>query len=135
MPEPHKPYDTSTKNLIDSDPLAWVHFLGLPGGSAGLFDTNLVTVLSDADRVLRVSDPDYFVLLEMLSTYDPASPERVLMYRSILRSKRKMRVKCVILLLRGSADGAAISGLLADEDITFRFGVVRLWELPTEAVL
>ena len=135
MSETHKPFDTSTKDLIDLNPLAWVHFLGLPGESAELFDTNLVTVLSDADRILRVSNPDYFALLEVLSGYDAEIPERLLMYRSILRSKRKMRVKSVILLLRESADGEAITGLLADDEINFRYQVVRLWELSAESLL
>jgi predicted transposase YdaD len=44
-------------------------------------------------------------------------------------------VRSVVVLLRKEADGPAMSGVLRYEGMRFRYGVARLWEIPTEQVL
>ncbi len=66
---PHKPFDTVTKELIEVDPLAWLHLVGLPGEAVQMEDTNLTTLTADADRVMRVSHTSpYIANLEMQAT-------------------------------------------------------------------
>ena len=64
-----KPFDVATKQLVEADPLAWLRFLGLPGTSAELIDADLATVVAEADRILRVTNPDYLAHVEMQATY------------------------------------------------------------------
>ena len=59
-----KPYDITIKQIVDADPLACVRFLGLPGSSVRLLDTDLA-MSSQADRLLEVTDPRYLLHLEL----------------------------------------------------------------------
>lgn len=60
-----KPFDAATKQLVQKDPLAWLRFLGLPGETVELVDTDLTSVVAEADRILRVHNPDYLAHFEM----------------------------------------------------------------------
>ena len=54
-----KPYDATSKDLIEADPAGWVTFLGCPVSPADvrLVDADVSTVTADADKVIRVDSP------------------------------------------------------------------------------
>jgi predicted transposase YdaD len=132
----HKPFDITTKQIVDTNPLAWVHFLGLPGISAELVDTD-IAVTAQADRLIRwsSSDDQSLLHLELQASYHKEKVEDALFYN--VCAKRTLRLPCesVIILLRKEADGPAMSGVLEDKSTTFRFNVVRVWEIAPEVFL
>lgn len=115
MPEskPHKPFDTATKRLIDTDPLAWLHLAGLPGSRVLPENTNLTTLTADADRFFRVEedgkDP-YLANVELQSGDETHGDDRMLLYAAIAYYKLKIPVQSVVFLLRPEADGSGFSG-------------------------
>lgn len=137
-----KPFDAATKRLVESNPLAWLACAGLPGIRARLLDADLSTVTSEADRIVRVEEPDYLAHLELQATYKADMSERVLLYNTLTFCKYKLPVQSVVFLLRKEADGPAMSGQAGyvvpqsvNGSLALRYRVVRLWELPVETVL
>ena len=54
-----KPFDTTTRQLIELGPADWLAYLGFPVADPSrvtVIDSNLSTVTAEADRVIRV-DP------------------------------------------------------------------------------
>ncbi|WP_395146554.1 hypothetical protein [Armatimonas sp.] len=49
-----KPFDATTKFLVETHSADWVRLLGLPYAEAKLLDTDLSTVTAAADTLLRV---------------------------------------------------------------------------------
>jgi len=130
-----KPFDVATKQLVEVDPLAWLRFLGLPGESAELIDADLSTVVAEADRILRVTNPDYLAHFELQSSYKVDMSDRTLFYNVVAYYKYRLPVKSVLLLLRKEADGPAMSGRVAYGSLTFDYRVVRIWERSPEELL
>jgi predicted transposase YdaD len=135
MPEAYKPFDVALKELIASDPLAWLHFLGLPGTSAVLMSEDLSTQVTDVDRLLSVRNPDYIVHLELQSSYKKDLAPRTLMHNAIAHYRYGKPVNSVILLLRPEADGPAMRQPIVYGKMKFDFDVVRLWEKTAEELL
>ncbi len=54
-----KPFDAATKRLVESQPSAWLNYLGLSSAEATLMETDVTTVTSEADRIQKV----FFTLL------------------------------------------------------------------------
>ncbi len=75
-----KPFDATTKDLLESDPVAWMTYLGLhPQGTVEVIDSDLSTVTAEADKVYRVSGSEpYLVHVEMQSSADTTLPRRLL---------------------------------------------------------
>lgn len=67
-----KPFDATTKDLLESDPVAWLTYLGLdPQGAVEMIDSDLSTVTAEADKVFRVVGPEsHLVHVEMQSSAD-----------------------------------------------------------------
>ena len=137
-----KPFDAATKRLVEADPLAWLHYAGLPGTQAELMDADLSTVTSDADRIVSVHTPNYLAHIELQSSYKTDMGERVLLYNTLIHCKYKMPVQSVVILLRKEADGPALSGNAGytvpqstDGSLALRYRVIRVWEKPVEEVL
>jgi predicted transposase YdaD len=135
MAKPYKPFDSATKQLIEADPLAWLHLAGLSGTSVVLINADLTTVVSDADRIFRVTDPDYLAHLEAQTTYKTNMGERMLQYNVLTYCKYRIPVFSIVVLFRKEADGPAITGRVQYGDLDFRYTVVRLWELPVADLL
>lgn len=129
-----KPFDATTKQIVDTDPLAWVRLLDLPGGKAKLIDSDF-SLTAQADRLIKVTNPDYVLHLEMQASYDPEMAERTHFYHVAARRKFRLPVKSVVVLLRKEADGPAMSGNLADDSFDFRFGVLRIWKITPDRLL
>ena len=49
-----KPFDATTKHLIEMRPSDWLAYVGVAETSARLIDADLATITAEADRVLRV---------------------------------------------------------------------------------
>ena len=49
----NKPFDVATKHLVESNPMDWLEYAGLPGSAVEWIETNLTAVTSDADKILR----------------------------------------------------------------------------------
>ena len=138
-----KPFDATTKELFQADPVALLGYLGIhPAGPVEVIDANLSTVTAEADTVYRVggSEP-YLVHVEMQSSTDVTLPRRLLRYNALLDLRHEQRVWSVAVLLRREADGPAMTGSLSlrlpdgRPVHDFCFGVVRTWQQSAEAVL
>jgi predicted transposase YdaD len=138
-----KPFDATTKDLLESDPVAWMAYLGLhPHGAVEVIDSDLSTVTAEADKVFRVVGPEsYLVHVEMQSSADITLPRRLLRYNVLLDHRHKMRVWSIAVLLRPEAEAATLTGSLdlrlpdGQKVHDFRYGVVRAWRQSAEAVL
>ena len=59
-----KPYDASTKYLIETYPEAWLSYVGiLAAGHVEVIDADLSTVTAEADKVLRLTEPARWLVL------------------------------------------------------------------------
>jgi predicted transposase YdaD len=130
-----KPFDVATKQLVESNPLAWLRFLGLQGETAELIDADLATVVAEADRVLRVTNPDYLAHFELQASYRKDMGDRMFFYNAVAYYRYRQPVESAVLLLRKEADGPALSGRVAYASLDFRYHVVRLWEKSVEEAL
>jgi len=53
-----RPFDTTTRRLIESDPVGWLTWLGLPvDGPVAPLDSEVSTVLAEVDKVLEIDGP------------------------------------------------------------------------------
>lgn len=98
-----KPYDATSKDLIETDPAGWVTFLGcpVPPGAVSLVDADVSTVTADADKVIRVDHPTPWLLhLEIQANTDDTLPRRVLWYNALLQHRHGLPVASVVVLLR-----------------------------------
>lgn len=130
-----KPFDAATKHLIEADPVVWLRFLGLPGEHADLLETDLTTVVADADRILSVTSPDYLAHIELQSTYKTDMDDRVFFYNAVAYYKFRKTVESVVVLLRKEAGGPAVSGRLRYGSTSFDYRIVRIWEKSPEELL
>ena len=138
---PH-PFDATTKEMIEVDPLGWVRWLGLSGDSAEVINADISTISGDADKVIKVHDVvPYLVHIEMQSGYNLYSPDHIHRTNSILDYRHKMVVQSAIFLLRPEADGTHMTGTLVRARpnqppvVTFRYHVFRVWQIPAEQFL
>jgi predicted transposase YdaD len=136
-----KPFD-ATKDLVETRPLDWVAFLGLPGTAAEVIDADLATITTEADRVIAIRAPQPELLhIEFQSSHDARLAERLLRYNVLLRYRHGVSVRSVVFLLRREADGADLSGPFRYEDtagqsyLEFRYRAVRVWEQDADALL
>lgn len=129
-----KHFDSAGKRFIDADPLAWLRFFGLKGQAARVLDSDLTTSLT-ADRVLEVSDPDYLAHFEILSSSEPGDIHRYMAYCVAIGFKHQLPVETLLIMLRRAADGPAFTGEFIFNNISFRYHVVRIWEIPSDQFL
>ena len=136
-----KPYDVTTKELVEADPEAFIRLAGLPVGPTELLGTDLATVSTEADRVLHVNTPDpYLAHLEFQVKYKAELPDRTLRYNVLIYYQYGLPVQSVIFLLRPSADGPRMTGRVdyataPDGSLSFRYRIIRVWELPLDELL
>ena len=138
-----KPYDATTKFLLEFNPSGWKPFLGIQSSArVETIDADVSTVSGQADKVLRVLDRiPWLIHLELQASRDPLLALRMQRYNVLLEYKFGCVVYSVVLLLRLSADGPELTGrrqsrrpdgpLISD----FRYDVIRLWQLTPEQIL
>jgi predicted transposase YdaD len=138
-----KPYDPTLKALVETEPESWPALLGRPTGPTEVIDADIATVSGAADKVLRVSaNPPYLLHLEFVSGHDAAALPRKLHVRNgLLEDRHELRVRSGVVLLRPEADSSQLTGVyergFPGEEVylTFRYQVVRIWQLPPEPLL
>jgi predicted transposase YdaD len=145
MQEQHgpRPFDVTTRLLIDGDPESWLRYVGLPvNGLVRPIDSEVSTVLAEVDKVLHVEAPSpWLAHLELQSSRDRSLPVRLLQYHALLLRRHRLPVTSAVVLLRPQADGPELAGPYelfgptGEPTITFRFGVIRVWERPVDELL
>jgi predicted transposase YdaD len=137
-----KPFDVTSKYLLELAPRDWLEYAQLPVKDVEVINANLEIVIAEADKVLRVTaDRPYIAHFELQASYDPEIANRMLKYNVLLRERHRLPVASALLLLRPEADGSAVSGSLELSDETgnpalrFSYHVIRAWLRPVEEVL
>lgn len=97
-----RPFDTTTRRLIEADPEGWLAWIGLPAdGPVQAIESDVSTVLAEVDKVLRVDGPTPWIAhVEIQSGHDPLLPIRLLQYHALLLRRHLCRVASTIVLLR-----------------------------------
>ncbi len=138
-----RPFDVSTRRLIESDPAGWLSWVGFEvDGPVEAVDSEVSTVLAEVDKVLRVEGASpWMAHIEVQSSRDPELLLRLLQYHTLLLYRHKLMVESTVVLLRPEADDPSLSGrferygLQGDPTVSFWFRVVRLWERPVDELL
>jgi hypothetical protein len=137
------PFDAAAKDLIDMAPADWLAFLGQPRPPelVRVIDADLsTTVTTSTDKVIRVDDPEpWLLLIELQAAWDGDLPFDLLRRYALLRHRHRLPVSCAIVLLRPEANTSAMTGVFPQpdrlgRDWDFPFHVVRVWETPAEAL-
>jgi hypothetical protein len=140
-----KPFDATMKDLLEGHAADWAGLLGpWRFREAEWIDAEISTVSAAADKVLRVvADPaDWIMHVEAQTGPDAGVPQRAHLYNTLLYNRHGLLVRSVVVLLRQQANLSALNGVyelqFPDEEEpyeVFRYRVVRVWELPLEALL
>jgi hypothetical protein len=128
-----KPFDATTRYLLEAHPDAWPRYFGLPSAwPVGVINADLSTITAEADKVLRIGVPEPWLLhVELQSSCDRLLPRRLLRYNVLLDVRHDLPVRSVAVLLRPEADGPNLTGILQrqppgeDVHLEFRYQVVR----------
>ncbi|MCX8138949.1 MAG: hypothetical protein N3E46_04635 [Gemmataceae bacterium] len=140
-------YDTVTRILLEHCAQDWLaalapHLHLTPPIEPENPDPSLTAIQRFPDRLFRLRYPQTHLLhLEVQSSWESDLPQRMLEYNVFLRGQRRLPVRSVVLLLHRRVDPPASCGLLEYRDIQgqvylrFEYDVVRVWELPGEALL
>ncbi len=109
-----KPFDATTKELLESDPQVWLEMLlGRELGDLRILNVDLSTITTGADSVLLVAELEpWLVHLEFHTCYDPDLPLRLQRYNILVNYRHWLPVKSMALLLCPGADGPAMTELL-----------------------
>lgn len=138
-----RPYDVTTRQLIEGYPEGWLEWIGLPpDGPVHPIESDIGTVLAEVDKVLRVDGPRPWIAhLELQANRDPRLPTRMLQYNALLLHRHQVVVESTVVLLRPEADGPEMTGLFEQHGVagfrtvSFGYHVVRLWQHPVERLL
>jgi predicted transposase YdaD len=137
------PFDVGTKELVWDEPTAWLERFGITGtGTVDVIDSDITTLSASADKVLRVSEPDpYLVNIEMQSYHDQ-DLVRTLWYRQVaLDYRHNLPVLTVVVLLRKEANSPHLDGTYERttpdgfQTNRYNYKTVRLWEDDPELYL
>jgi predicted transposase YdaD len=138
-----KPYDASLKDLLTRHPEDWVPFVSdrVPD-RVEIVDTDLSKVSAATDKLIRVFDPDPWLLqLDLQSSYLHDLNSRTHWYNATIGYKEGLPVISLVVLLHRRADSPRWTGQYeqcgprGDRYLEFRYRVIRAWELPLERVL
>lgn len=138
-----KPYDATTKVLLERNPSAWLRLAGIEVSSPiTLLESDLSTITTDADKLFRVeAEVPWIVHLELQSGHDSRLPLRGARYGVLADYAHGLPVQTIFVLLRPAADSPSFTGelrrCLPDGFcyLSFHYRVVRVWELPVETLL
>lgn len=138
-----KPFDATTKYLLEVDPAAWLEYAGVELlGPVVVVDANVSTITAEADKVVRIDGPQpWLAHLELQSSADPTLEARLSYYNCLLHRRHGLPVQSIAVLPRPEADRPRMSGLLRQRlpdgtvYLRFRYTAVRTWEQPLEPLL
>jgi predicted transposase YdaD len=143
MAKQQKRFDASMKYLLELFPRAGPALLGLrTRRRVSVLNADLATVTTLADKVLRIHDPEPWILLvELQSSHRSRLPPSLAAYNTLLDNRHVLPVGSVVVLLRSEADRPELTGvhqrLRPDGScyLDFRYTVVRVWQQPFEQFL
>ena len=141
-----KPFDATSKHLIEWRPADWLMLADLPvppePQAVTLVPADLSAVTAAADTLIRVEagPSSYLAHVEFQSGADPRLDERVMMYNVLARWRRRLPIRSVIVLLRPQATTPGTTGRFVDDTDPatrheFNYRLIRVWELPVEPLL
>jgi predicted transposase YdaD len=142
-----RPFDATTKQLIESYPADWLALGGLPvpaGAAVRLVDADLSSFTLAADKLVRVEGPEvadpYVGHVEAQAGPDPHLDRRVLTYNAVAGARHDLPVRSVVYLLRPEALSPRNTGRVQDLvdphcRLDFSYRLVRVWEMSPEALL
>jgi predicted transposase YdaD len=139
-----RPYDTTCKDLVELRPRDVLALAGVTEIlDARLVDADLATIISAADKVLRVRTPDgeFIVHFEFQSGRDSDLADRIFWYNAALCHRHGLAVQTVVVLLAPAADVHTLTGTRSfalpngRECLRFHYDVIRLWQTPAETIL
>jgi predicted transposase YdaD len=137
-----KPFDASTKFLVELHPEDWVEFLNLPRGVARLVDADISTITAAGDRIVEVKAPreTYGLHLEFQAGVDSTFVKRLWSYNVSYTVKLDYTVRSVAVLLRPFHGHKLIYGQHKQESAgdtihDFKYTVLRVWEMEPEVFL
>jgi hypothetical protein len=125
-------FDPTGKNILDHDPLGFVHWLGFNATKVRVLNSDLTKRLA-ADRLILVDD-GFILNIELQAQYDPKIRERMLAYAGLIALQYGLPVINIVILLNKAADGEATrSPRIEFARLKFEFEVKRLWEESPES--
>jgi predicted transposase YdaD len=140
-----KPYDATTRGLIEMGPAEWADYLGSRAPDPGrvrAIDSNLSTVTAEADKVLWIEAPDPWIEhVELQGSRDVRLVDRGHLYSTLLEYQYRVPIRSSLVLLRPAADGPELTGLRerkhrnGDVYDQFRYSIIRVWEQPVSHLL
>jgi hypothetical protein len=129
-----KPFDATLKDLIRAYPADWLAQVGeRVTAPPEVLSVELSTVTAAADALIRVGRR--VVHIDVESGPDDSLAERMLLYNVLAHRHTGLPVRSVVVLLRSNAARAGFTGRVAYEGLSFRLDVVRVWEVPADALL
>ncbi len=138
-----KPYDATLKAMLEASPADWPRLAGFPVERVEVIDADVSTVTAATDKVLRLSgEMNAIMHFDFQAGPNAGLPRRVHCYNALLEVRHGLPVHSVVVLLRPQADLRSISGRyerlfpgVADPYLSFRYQVLRVWQLPAERLL
>lgn len=133
-------FDATLKDLVRNNPGDWLTILDEPPTApVSVLTPDLSTLTAFADIVLRVGER--IIHLDFQSGADAHLPSRMLLYNVLLYDHYALPVHSIVVLLRPQANRSDLTGAVSYEarpgrgGLSFRFEVVRLWEMPMNVLL
>ena len=137
------PFDVATKELVWDEPSAWLERFGISRtGTVDVIDSDITTLTASADKVIRVREPEPYLVNIELQSYHDADLVRTLWYRQVAPDYRhNLTVLTVVVLLRKEANSPHLTGSYQRkvpdglQTNGYNYKVVRLWEDDPELYL
>jgi predicted transposase YdaD len=137
-----KPFDSTSKFLVENRPEDWVAYLHLPPGPVELKETDLSTVSAAADRVVYVGAEEPYILhIEFQADKDDEMIERMLEYHVHIARRQKIPVETVLIVLRSFEGHRRFTGhyrrhgARGRTNLLFDYTVERIWQKDPEEFL
>jgi predicted transposase YdaD len=136
-------FDVSAKELVWDDPAAWLERFGIgPPGPVDVIDSDITALTAAADKVIRVSGPEpYLVNLEFQSSHAADLVETLWFRQAALFRRHRLPVLTVLVLLRRQANSPSLTGSfeirMRDgwQTNKYNYRVVRMWGEDPEPYL
>jgi predicted transposase YdaD len=137
-----RPFDATLKAMLEAAPSDWVALAGYAPAAVDVIDADISTVSGAADKVLRVQGPpDWILHIDFQTGPDATLPCRTHVYNALLEHRHQLLVRSALVLLQPQAALSNLTGVYERNfsgepaHLTFRYRVLRVWELPVEQLL
>jgi predicted transposase YdaD len=137
-----KPFDATSKFLVETRPEDWVAFLHLPPGPVEIKETDMSTVSAAADRVMYVGAEEPYILhIEFQADKDDEMIERMLEYHVHIARRQKIPVETVLIVLRSFEGHRRFTGhyrrhgARGRTNLLFDYTVERIWQKDPDEFL